>query len=268
MARRRRKKNPLLVRILVVSIAAHAVALPIAAHFGAFAKIEKHFGTSSVVVINTPPLEEKKVPEKAKPKAAKPHAEAKHSSSESHHASATPKSNLNSPKLLAAAPGSSGDTGPSVDANGSGKAGVLPTEKSTGPAPSASGNTNANSGATAPPAHPVVTAPPATHPAPPPPPPPPPVAAKKFVQVETTYAPAPVIPDDLRSQPLDATTVVEADVSPSGQPENIKIVSSSGTKELDDIGLDTAKKYRFKAAQLGDDAVEGHVRFRIIFKVE
>jgi TonB family protein len=51
-------------------------------------------------------------------------------------------------------------------------------------------------------------------------------------------------------------------------PENIRVATSSGTKELDQIGLDTAKKYRFKAARLGGDPVEGHVRFRIIFKVE
>jgi protein TonB len=92
--------------------------------------------------------------------------------------------------------------------------------------------------------------------------------AKKFVQVETTLAPEPVIPDDLRTEPFEKTLVVEADVSPAGLPENVHIVDSTGNKELDGVGMDTAKQYRFKPATLGDSPVEGHVRFRIIFKVE
>jgi protein TonB len=265
---RRRKKNPLLMRILLISIVVHAIALPIAARFGAFEKIQKEFGTAKVVMITTPPLEEKKIPAKAKPKPTPPHVEAKKAGTESKRSSSAPKTNFSSPKVLAATAGPGGESsGPTVDANGSGKVGELPTPiKSGTDAPGGTGAGTDNH-TPPPPNNPpkeVVTAKPPT----PLPPPPPPAVAKKFVQVETSYAPEPVIPDDLRTQALDATTVVEADVSPSGNPENIRIASSSGTKELDDIGLDTAKKYRFKPATLGDEPVEGHVRFRIIFRVE
>src|SRR5579859_7644408 len=57
--RRRRRKNNLLTRIIVASVFAHAIALPIAAHYGAFEKLKQEFGASKVVIITTPPLVEK-----------------------------------------------------------------------------------------------------------------------------------------------------------------------------------------------------------------
>jgi protein TonB len=269
MPRRRRNKNPLLVRILVISIVAHAIALPIAAHYGAFQKLQKQFGASTVVVINTPPLEEKKAPEKEKAKPRKqPRTQAKKSSSEVKRPGLAPKTNLSAPKQLAAASGGEGGSGPTVDPNGTGgKAGVLPTDDTKPTAPP-SGTGPGTKNVAPPPVKAPVVVPPPINPKLTPPPPPPVVRAKKFVQVETTYAPEPVIPDDLRTEPLDKTTLVEADVTPEGNPENVKVAQSSGIKELDDIGLETAKKYRFKPAILGEDPVEGHVRFRIIFKVE
>jgi protein TonB len=62
--------------------------------------------------------------------------------------------------------------------------------------------------------------------------------------------------------------VVEADVDTEGKPTNIRVATGTGMKQLDDIGLDTARRYRFRPAKLNDQPVVGHVRFHIIFKVE
>ena len=52
--RRRRQKNPLLMRIIVISVAVHIVALPVLAHFGAFKKIQEHFVEAKIVVLPPP----------------------------------------------------------------------------------------------------------------------------------------------------------------------------------------------------------------------
>jgi protein TonB len=264
--RRRRKKNTLLTRIIVVSVAVHAIALPIAAHFGAFDKIRHEFGSSRVVMVTVPPIEEKKQATKKekKPKKASPTTKKGPTTRRASHGSSKP--NPLQPKVVAAS-GTGADEGsePTVNPNGTGAAGLPPT----GPPGAGSATTQTpppvvNS---KPPPTPTVTEPPPTQVAAVTPKPAAPVE-KKFVQVETTYAPEPTIPDDLRAQPLDKTLVVEADVNANGEPENVRIAESTGIQELDGIGLDTAKHYKFKPATLADEPVMGHVRFRIIFKVE
>ena len=261
--RKRRKKNPLLMRIIVISIAVHAIALPIAAHYGAFQTLQKEFGKTEVVMIRTPPLEEKKRATKVEKKEKKSHPESKKGPANLKRGSKSAKPNPNQPKVETGAPDNGAGTGATADANGTGRAGVLPTGPPT-PPPS-SKDTTAPPPTTTP--LPQPTQPKTTEPPQPPPPPPAP-KPKKIVAVETTYAPEPTIPDDLRYEPFEKTLVVEADVNTQGTPENVKIADSTGSKELDDIGMKTAMAYKFKPATVDDVPVEGHVRFHIIFKVE
>jgi len=255
-----------------VSILAHAIGLPIAARFGAFDKLKKEFGDSRVVMINVPPDEEKKTVEKTAKKAHKTEPSNKKAPSAPSHNASAAKSNLPQPKMVAAG-GAAGDgDGPSVDANGSGKAGELPKDP------------NAGSGGNAPPPVEPPKAEPKTEPAPEPPktepkaeppaatakPEPPKVEPKpkKFVQVATTFAPEPQIPDELRTEPFEKTMIVEADIDIDGKPTSVTVAQSTGAKELDQVGLETARKYRFTPATLDNMPVKGHVRFTIVFKVE
>lgn len=269
---RRRKKNPLLTRILVISVLAHVIALPIAARFGAFDKIKREFGSANVVMVTVPPLEAEK---KAVEKAEKPHKAppaAKRSGVPTAKASEASKSNIPQPKVVAAAGGGDGaDGGPSVDPNGSGKAGQLPTGP-TSPGTSIP-TTPTEPGPTHP--EPELPKPPVEPPAPPaepkpqpvPPKPTPPVP-KRIVGAEVTYAPEPTIPEDLRSDPFEKTLVVEADVDEAGRATNVQVSETTGVRELDEVGLGTARQYRFHPATVDGTPVVSHVRFRIIFKVE
>ncbi|AIE86463.1 TonB family protein [Fimbriimonas ginsengisoli] len=273
MARRRRRKNPLLTRILVVSLVAHAIALPILAHYGAFEKIRQQFGTSRVVMVTVPPIEEPK--KAAKKEEKKPAKTAKNAGKKAPGATRkTPgaaKSNVPQPKVVAAGNAGGGDQGPAVDANGTGKAGQLPVE----PKPKPPGNETVT-----PPVKPPETPKPQppVEPKPEPPkepvkqpvtePKPEPPKAKRLIQAEPTYAPEPTIPDELRTEPFEKTLIVEADVDIDGKPANVHIATGTGIKQLDDIGLDTAKKYKFRPATLDASPVPQHVRFRIIFKVD
>ena len=275
MARNRRKKgNPLLARILVATLAAHAIALPVLAHFGAFREIQRQFGPSRVVMVTMPPLEKEK-PKAAEKSRKKPTTAAKKAGG-APKATAAQRSNVPQPKVVAsvAAPGEGGSGGgPTVDPNGSGKAGALPPGAGAG-------------GATKTPPPPVekpASPPPKPEPKPEPPaskppeptpkppavePPKPAPAPRRIVQAEAIESPPPTIPDDLRTEPLDKTLTVEADIAPDGKATNVRVVDSTGIGELDAVGLDAAKRYRFRPATVDDAPVTQHVRFRILFKVE
>lgn len=276
MARSRRKKgNPLLAKIVVVTLAVHAVALPILAHFGAFKKIQRELGTSRVVMVTVPPLEKEKP--KAAEKTEKKPKTAEKKPGGSPKATAAQRSNVPQPKVVApaATPGEGGSGGgPTVDANGSGKAGALPpgaggpatnttppVEKPPVPEPKPQPKIEPPPTPKTP--EPVVKPPVVEPPAPKPEP-----APRRIVQAEAIESPEPTIPDELRTESFEKTLVVEADVDTGGHPTNVRVAEGTGVKALDDAGLDAARRYRFKPATVDDAPVEQHVRFRIIFKVE
>lgn len=270
MARRRKKKgSSLLTRILVVSIAAHIVILPIAAHFGAFKNIRKGFGDSHIVMLtNTVKDEPDKPKAKEKAKKVEDHKKATSSSKASGKES---KSNLPQPKVVTSGPatGTGGEgAGPTAE-SGSGTAGKVPDAGKAAP-------TNPKTEETEPKKPPVIETtletkkpdPPKKDPVIPETTKPVEPKAKKIVEAIVAEAPEPEIPDELRTEPLDKALVVEAQIDTGGHPTSVTIASSTGIRELDRIGLDTAKKYRFKPATIDGIATEQRVRFRIIFKVE
>lgn len=275
--RRRRNRNPLLMRIIGISILVHIIALPVLAHFGAFKKIEKQFLETRMVVLPPPPLPEKEKPEVKKTQQAKKSApSAKKSASSAPHTPHTAqKSNLSQPKVVADARGGAGgdDSGPTVDANGSGKAGEIPTTKAA-PKPQPEANANpepAKKEATTPrPAEPKPEPAPMPKPAPVPEPKKPEPEPKKepvFVEATPTLSPQPTIPDDLRADALDKTFVAEFVVSPEGVPSDIKVAQSTGNDELDRLALDTARQWRFKPATRDGQPIESRIRLHIEFQV-
>ena len=80
-------------------------------------------------------------------------------------------------------------------------------------------------------------------------------------------SPAPVIPDYLKSQDLNAKVVIEFSVFSNGNI-NPKLLISSGNEELDQIALATAKKWKFYPAEKEHQAIDAKVRLRILFEVK
>lgn len=250
---RRRKKNPLLGRILLISVVAHVIALPILAQFGVFDKVKRGLQDATVMLIPTekqdeqesqPNQQKKAAPKKSVSRAGAPHA-----------------ANPNAPKVVTAgdAGGDSGDSGGPAVESGSGKAGVAPV-----PVPEA-----------APQPKPQPVAQPQPKPIPEKPveqPQPKPIEQPKhtpvIVEAQQTFAPPPTIPDDLRQDALDKTFVAEFLVGPDGVPSEVKVAQSTGIKELDDVALGTARQWRFKPATVDGRGVESRVRLKIEFSVE
>ena len=264
MAGRRRKGNPLLVRIILISIGVHIVVLPILAYFGAFKKVSFLGLTPEVVILPPPPKDQtrpevKKQAQKAVHKAAGKGSLAKRSG---------PKTNYTHPPVVAArGPADSTGTGSTIDTNGSGAVG-LPPKVVAANKPSGGGNGNEAGANPAPqptthtaPAESIPAATPVATPKPAP-------HAPVLTEVSPTYNPSPVIPDDLRSDAMDATVTAQFMVSPSGAPTDVRIVKSSGNEQLDSLALESARKWRFKPATRDGEPIESRVILHIEFEVQ
>ncbi len=277
--RRRRQKNPLLGRIVGISILVHIILLPILAYFGAFKKIQQHFVQTQMVMLPPPeiarekPIVKKEAPKTVKAKTAPAN---KGKTAPNHSQARIARSNVLQPKIQLAQGSAAGDGSAT---QGTGAQGVLPTDpnsKKTGP------TTPDNSGTTAPPVKPVVPDPikpekaivqaPVKQPDPPKiPTPTQPATPKEAIftsaQPIGDNQPKPTIPDDLRSDALDKTFVAEFTVGEDGAPMQVKAVQSTGNDELDRRALDAAKKWRFKPATRDGLPVVGKVRLFIEFQV-
>jgi protein TonB len=265
---RRRRKNPLLGRIVGITIVIHLIALPIAAHFGAFEKLKKQFGESRVVLVPLP--KQAKDKEQAKEKKAKPKATKTAAKSVARKGGPV-KADPNRQKVVAVnnpADNGTGD-GPSITQGTQTDAGAIPPVKTE----TAGTKTGTGTGTeTTAPAKGPAEAPPAT--LPPvvvPPKPVEPVKPKHvpvYAEPEQDYSPQPTIPDDLRGEAFDKNFVALFTIGPDGKPIDVKMTQSTGNSELDEIALKTAKQWKFKPATLDGTGVGSKVKLTIEFKVE
>ena len=267
MGRRRKSGNKLLGRILLVSVAAHVVIVPILAKMGTFDRIKRQFAGPTVTVL--PPAEKvKEVAPKAQPKKAS--AVTKRTGSAVSHAA---KSSLSQPHVIAStAPQGGTDSGPEVDPNGSGKAGVVPTTQPSGQGTIAGG--------TDPSAHESEKKPAEKEPAdtvekPKEPETKPAEAIKAdkphvpvLVAAVATYRPEPEIPDEFRSEELDKTTTVLLEILPDGTVGDVNVQSSCGVEELDSVAVNAAKRWKFQPATKDGEPIKSHVRLHVQFKVD
>jgi protein TonB len=265
--RRRKQKNPLILRITIIAVLIHIVLLPVLAHFGAFQKLERHFVETRMVVL--PPIHR----EKEKPEVKETHA--RHSgrrtaSSNSHLRQAGHARNFNAPKVVVAGGGAEGEGGDGDTVEqGTLNAGQLPTavKPAATPAPAPQPEPESKT-APPPPAATPRAAPPPPAPAPPPPAPAPaPPHVPVFSGATVIDAPKATIPDDLRRDALDKTVVTELTVTPDGSVTDVKVIQSAGNDELDRIAMETARQYRFKPAERDGTPIETRIRLHIEFQV-
>jgi protein TonB len=263
MSRRRRQRNPLLVRIIVISLVAHVIALPILAHFGAFEKVRKSFGTANVVMLEP----EKKVVKPPPPVKKKAKAQTQNSAKGQNKGKAAARADL--PKV-AVQDGPGGGDAPAVD-QGTKTGGALLPGTNTGPPKATDSSEPKTTVVGTPPNVKALSQPPVT-PTPPTKPPVTTVTKPKhipvFTEVEPVYQPEPTIPDDLRDQPLDKTAVIEVTVGADGSIATAELSKGTGIRELDVLAVRTAKTWKFKPATADGEAVSGKLRLRIEFKVE
>ena len=262
---RRRQGNPLLMRIFLISVGVHIVLLPILAYFGAFKKIQQGLSHMEVMVLPPPP-EERSKPVETHQKQTKKPAQTKNGAKKA----GGPKSNLNQPKVVADKSDTASDHGPTVDANGSGVAGQLPSIKKQVEQPVAktgSDGTDKTEVAKKDIETPSVTKPTVVNPDPPVKAITPKPLTPVFTSAEPDFTPLPVIPDELRTEDLSASMIVEFTVSKTGEVADSQVIRSCGVKELDRVALETVKRWKFRPATIDGLPTQGKVRLTVEFEV-
>jgi protein TonB len=115
---------------------------------------------------------------------------------------------------------------------------------------------------------PVITAPPAPS-APPPPPPPKPVEKVTQPRGSAGYKNNPTTdyPEVAAERGWEGRVVLKVHVLPSGKPDSVAVVTSSGHDILDSEAVSTVKKWLFEPAKRGDTPIDGWVNVPINFKL-
>jgi len=238
-----------------VAILINAILLPILATLGVF-KAKKGVTLMEVKLIPLPKVKkivQKKPPVKKVAK-AKPRPAGHRQMARQAPARPSPP-NPNKPQVVVAATGS-GKSGPEFENNGTGAAGVLPAAPSTAAAP------NNPAPAPVPPA-PVQPATPLMQPSPPAAAPPPVPVYTEAVPIDQ---PQPQIPDDLLGQDLHAVFDGYFTVHPDGTAD-VKMVQSTGNPELDDLALQSARKWTFRPGTKDGVPIVSYRRLEIRFDV-
>ena len=109
---------------------------------------------------------------------------------------------------------------------------------------------------------PVVAAPPA----PPAPPPPAPVIDPKF---DAAYLnnPAPSYPSVSRRLGEQGKVLLRVHVDEQGMPTSVVVRTSSGFERLDNVALETVRRWKFVPAKRGNDPVSAFVIVPIVFNL-
>lgn len=254
---RRRKKNTLLPKMIGLAVVINAILLPLLAHFGAFKAIHGQRLTP-IKLVALPPPKRPPPPKKAAPKKriAKAKARPQPRASARPATARVPRANPNQPKVVAAAPGGTGG-GPTIDNTGTAAPGQLPAAAPPAAPPPAAAPTPAPPPA-APPA-PVVTkpAPAPTAPAPPP-----------VVTVAVPLSqPRPELPDDLSFDDIHGDFEALFQIARDGTAA-ARMAHSTGNSRLDQIALDTARRWTFRPATVDGRPTESTRRLRIEFYAE
>ena len=80
--------------------------------------------------------------------------------------------------------------------------------------------------------------------------------------------PAPLYPAVARKLGEQGRVILRVRVSPAGHPLDVQLHSSSGYARLDQIALDTVRRWRFVPARRGSEAVEAAVLVPIQFSLK
>src|SRR5690606_39528139 len=80
-----------------------------------------------------------------------------------------------------------------------------------------------------------------------------------------TQQPAPRYPRDAYRRGEQGTVLLRVHVNPRGEPGDIDLIDSSGSRSLDRAAIDAVRRWRFAPAMQGETPVEGTVQVPIEF---
>ena len=88
-----------------------------------------------------------------------------------------------------------------------------------------------------------------------------------FTPAQPIFNPEPVIPAHLLEDCFQSFCVAKFKIKPNGL-STVKLDVSSGSDEVDELALETLRRWRFKPATMDGAPVEGSKRIKVEFKVD
>jgi periplasmic protein TonB len=92
-------------------------------------------------------------------------------------------------------------------------------------------------------------------------------ASSDFEKAEIVSSPKPLIPAELHEQCFKSCCIAKFLIHEDGKT-NVHIVSSSGSPEVDELTLDTLRKWQFRPAMLDGKPIESSRKVKVEFEVE
>jgi protein TonB len=91
--------------------------------------------------------------------------------------------------------------------------------------------------------------------------------SSKYEDAMAVDCPRPEIPAELHEQCFKSCCIARFLIKADGK-SSVKLISSSGSEEVDDIAIDTLRRWRFKPALLDGKPVESTRKIKVEFEVE
>lgn len=92
-------------------------------------------------------------------------------------------------------------------------------------------------------------------------------ASAQFIQAQVVNSPQPNIPPDLKEDCFKSCCIARFMINAQGDAK-VKLISGSGSDEIDDITLQTLRKWKFKPAMLDGKPVASTRRITVEFQVD
>jgi len=92
-------------------------------------------------------------------------------------------------------------------------------------------------------------------------------SASKVTSPEPIFNPEPKIPAQLHENCFKSCCIAKFLVSANGKTD-VKLLSSSGSSEIDEITLQTLRTWKFKPATLDGEPIEGVRKIQVEFQVD
>jgi TonB family protein len=92
-------------------------------------------------------------------------------------------------------------------------------------------------------------------------------AASEYKAAEIVANPAPVIPSELSEQSFKSCCIARFQIAKDGKFK-VKLLSSSGNNDIDDLTLSTLKRWKFHPAMLDGQPVSSTRRIKVEFEID
>ena len=91
--------------------------------------------------------------------------------------------------------------------------------------------------------------------------------SSQFVGSEIVASPQPVIPAELHERCFKSCCIARFVINADGK-SSVKLLTSSGSEDIDDITVSTLKRWKFRPAMLNGQPVQSTRRVKIEFEIQ